>query len=199
MRRALLAVTMLCVGFTACQKRAAEEPPPVMPSPVARAPVVPRPSEPAEQIQAAEQAAMQREAERPKCGHPITLYEGSISVDASDYLHPVPRGDEYVDVTIEGLDRAISAATRVSFTLDYPFEKPFGGVVTGKLTLRRVIDAIRAGFRKMYEGAAVRDIPGMMNKDVTGPYGNAFHVISDLVVERIELCDGDRLEISIGS
>lgn len=67
------------------------------------------------------------------------------------------------------------------------------------MTLRRIIDAIRAGFRKMYEGAEVRDIPGMMNKDVRGAYGNAFHVIGDLVVESIELCDGDRLEISIGS
>lgn len=74
-------------------------------------------------------------------------------------------------------------------------EKPFAG----KITLRAVIDAIRAGFREMYEGAKVGDIPGMMNKDVNGAYGNAFHDIGDLVIEGIDLCDGDVLEISIGS
>ncbi|MDP1828117.1 MAG: hypothetical protein Q8L48_32880 [Archangium sp.] len=198
MRRALLAVTVLSVGLTltSCQKRHSDAPAPVALAPVEPAAAAP---DPATQIRAAEEAATLREAERPKCAHPVSIYEGSIAVDASDYLHPVPQGDDSVHVAIEGLDRTISPATRVSFTLDYPFEKPLGGVVTGKLTLRHIIDGIRGGFRKMYEGATVRDIPGMMNKDVTGPYGNAFHVIGDLVIERIELCDGDRLEISIGS
>ena len=114
-------------------------------------------------------------------------------------MHPVARGEDLVDEPIEGLDRVISTSARVRFTLDYPFEKPFAGVVAGKLTLRRTVDAIRAGFREMYEGSTQRDIPGMHNKDVTGRYGRAFHAIGDLVIERIELCADDSLSIFIGS
>jgi hypothetical protein len=51
----------------------------------------------------------------------------------------------------------------------------------------------------MYEGTTQRDIPKMVNKDVTGPYGRAFHVIRDLVIESIDLCDDTWLDISIGS
>ena len=51
----------------------------------------------------------------------------------------------------------------------------------------------------MYEGSTEREVPGLMNKDVTGKYGRAFHVISDLVIERIELCADNSLSISIGS
>jgi hypothetical protein len=51
----------------------------------------------------------------------------------------------------------------------------------------------------MYEGTTQRDIPNMSNKDVTGPYGRASHVIGDLVIEHIDLCDGRWLDISIGS
>ena len=142
---------------------------------------------------------MQRAAERTTCGQPVALYSGSIAVDASDYLHPVARGDDYIDQPIEELDRVVSPAARVHFTLDYPFERPFEGVVTGEITLRRIIDAIRAGFRKMYEGAIERDIPGMLNKNVAGSYGNSFHAIGDLVIEDIELCADASLEVSIGS
>lgn len=99
----------------------------------------------------------------------------------------------------KGWIERFSPATELRFTLDYPFEKPFEGVVSGKATLRRTIDAIRAGLRKTYEGTTVRDIPGMVNKDVTGPYGKSFHVIEDLVIESIELCDGAQLRIFIGS
>ncbi|MGE3456887.1 MAG: hypothetical protein AB7O24_17380 [Kofleriaceae bacterium] len=127
------------------------------------------------------------------------VYDGSIEVDSTDYLHPVQRGDDYVNEAISGLDRVVSKAQRVRFTLDYPFEKPFEGVVTGSITLQRTIDAIRAGLRKMYEGTTQRDIPQMHNKEVVGAYGRAFHVIGDLVIERIELCADDSLSIFIGS
>jgi hypothetical protein len=93
----------------------------------------------------------------------------------------------------------VSSAPELRFTLDYPFEKPFTGTVTGALTLRRIIDAVRAGFRTMYQGTTEREIPGMANKDVRGAYGKAFHVIGDLVIEEIQLCDGKTLEIGIGS
>lgn len=104
-----------------------------------------------------------------------------------------------MDEAIPDLDRVISTAPRIEFTLDYPFEKPFTGSITGDITLRRIIDAVRSGFRHMYEGTTQRDIPNMYNKDVNGPYGRAFHVIGDLVIERIDLCDGGRLDILIGS
>ena len=154
--------------------------------------------DPAELIRA-EVAAIEREGDGAPCTNPVSVYRGAIDIDATSYQHLVPQGDDSVEAPIKGLDRPVSKATKVRFTLDYPFEKTFRGEVTGKVTLRRVIDGIRAGFRTMYEGAAVKDIPGMMNKDVKGAYGSSFHGIGDLVIERIELCDGDRLEISIGS
>lgn len=150
------------------------------------------------QIQRAEQQAAERDAERA-CERPIKVYGGSIMVNASDYIHPVKRGTDYVEEPIAGLDRVLSKGAQVRFTLDYPFERPFAGVVTSPITLRRTIDAIRAGFRKMYEGTTQRDIPGMLNKDVTGPYGQAVHAIDDLVIERINLCADDTLLIDIGS
>lgn len=135
----------------------------------------------------------------PKCINPVSIYRGSITVDATDYVHRVKQGGNSVKQPIDGLDRAVSSSPRVRFWLDYPFEKPYAGTVEGKVTLRAVIDAIRAGFRKMYEGTTVRDIPKMANKNVTGAYGKAFHVIGDLVIESIDLCDGDMLAIDIGS
>jgi hypothetical protein len=150
------------------------------------------------EIKQSELEAAQGELER-ECERPTVLYEGSIAVNARDYLHPVERGDDFIDEPIPALDRVVIASSRVEFTLDYPFEKPFSGVVTGQITLRRIIDGIRAGFRTMYEGTTQRDIPGMMNKDVTGRYGRAFHVIDDLVIEGIDFCADGSLSISIGS
>jgi hypothetical protein len=150
------------------------------------------------ELQQYEQLAAERDAERA-CEHPRAVYDGSIAVNSTDYIHSVARGDDFVDVPIEGLDRIISASAKVRFSLDYPFEKPFNGVVTGQITLRRTIDAIRAGFRHMYEGSTEREIPGMSNKDVSGPYGRAFHAIDDLVIEHIDLCADDSLVIDIGS
>lgn len=129
----------------------------------------------------------------------MEVYDGSVTVNGSDYLHAVARGEDYVDETIAGLDRVLTKSTRVRFTLDYPFERPFDGVVMGEITLRRTIDAIRSGFRQMYKGTTQSDIPGMHNKDVAGPYGRAFHVIGDLVIERIDLCADDTFLIAIGS
>ena len=155
-------------------------------------------SDVAKQLKEAEEQAAASEAEKP-CESPIAVYEGGIPVSEKDYLHPVTHGDDVVDEPIQGLDRVISKAKRIRFTLDYPFEKPFAGEVAGKITLRRTIDAIRAGFRQMYAGSTEREVPGMLNKDVTGRYGRAFHAISDLYIESIELCADDTLRIGIGS
>jgi len=154
--------------------------------------------DPTAAIVAAEQAAVERDA--PACVRPVVIYRGSIKVSSSDYVHLVERGDDYVDAPIDGLDKVLAPSTRVGFTLDYPFERPLAGVVTGPFTLRRTIDAIRASFREMYAGTLERDIPGIqLNKDVTGPYGRAFHVSDDLYIERIEHCADDTLAITIGS
>jgi len=155
-------------------------------------------ADPAAEIQQSEQRAAARDAARV-CERPTAVYAGSIAVNSSDYVHSVARGDDVVAQPIEGLDRIVSTSTRVEFVLEYPFEKPFRGAVTGEITLRRTIDAIRAGFRTMYEGTTQRDIPGMHNKKVTGPYGRAFHVIDDLVIEKIDLCGDAVFSIYIGS
>lgn len=156
-------------------------------------------ADPVSAIQATEARAAERDEVRSSCGNRIAVYSGSIDVAATGYQHHVERGDDYVEEEIGDLDRVITKATRVQFTLDYPFEKKFTGVVTDRVTLRKIIDAVRAGFRKMYEGSTERDIPGMMNKDVSGAYGKSFHAIGDLVIEGIDLCDDASLEISIGS
>jgi hypothetical protein len=150
------------------------------------------------QIRRSEQEAAERDARRV-CERPVPIFEGSITVNSSDYRHSVARGDDFVDEPIDGLNIALSKSAQVRFTLDYPFERPFAGVVTGDITLRRTIDAIRAGFRQMYQGTTQRDIPGTYNKDVTGPYGRAFHVIDDLVIQRIVLCADDTFLIVICS
>lgn len=150
-------------------------------------------------VRAADEAAAERNTQETDCKGRVTIFEGSIDVDASNYVQPIARGDDWVEGAIPDLDRVISTAPRLDFTLDYPFEKPFTSSITGDITLRRIIDAVRSGFRHMYEGTTQRDIPKMYNKDVMGPYGRAFHVIGDLVIESIDLCDGGRLDISIGS
>lgn len=133
------------------------------------------------------------------CDRAVPVYEGSIDVDSREYLEVVEHGDDYVDQPIVGLDRIVSTSPRVGFVLDYPFERPYAGSVRGTISLRATIDAIRAAYRTMYEGAVAQPIPGMQNQDVRGPYGRAFHVIGDLVIERIELCADDTLRIAIGS
>lgn len=186
----------LAVGFAAgCSKHKSDPPPP--PPPAAGSAT--EPAATTDTIRESEVAAATRDAERP-CDHRVVVFEGSIEVDATTYVHPVAHGDTYTDEPIPNLDREISKAPRIEFTLDYPFEKPFTSSITGGLTLRRIIDAVRAGFRHMYEGSTQRDIaPKLENKDVRGEYGRAFHVIGDLVIEHIDLCDDRWLDISIGS
>jgi len=124
---------------------------------------------------------------------PVYVFEGSVAVCEHDYCNLCE------DDPMEDLDRILTKSTRMHFVLTYPFDKPFAGVITGEITLRRVIDAIRAGFQTMYAGTTERDIPNLCNKDVTGPYGQAFHEIGDLVIERIHLCSDDSFSIFIGS
>jgi hypothetical protein len=135
-----------------------------------------------------------------------TVYEGGIAVAGSDYTHPAENGndeqDEYVEVPIEGLDEPVTGKTRLAFTLDYPFDQPFEGAVHGEggVTLRQIIDAIRGGYRKMYEGARHQPIPNLANQLVDGDYGRAYHAIGDLVIEAIELDEGEgTLDVFVGS
>jgi hypothetical protein len=131
------------------------------------------------------------------------IYSCCISVEASDFTHPVPVGDDYEDREIEGLDDLVSTAAELRFTLDYPFDAPYEGRVQAYgdgITLRQVIIAIRQGFRVMYAGASAEDIPGLANKKVEGTYGRAFHVIGDLVIESLAVSDeSGTLDVGIGS
>lgn len=135
---------------------------------------------------------------------PRTIYEGSVSVADSAYTHTVfdERTDDYVEAPIEGLDERVSTLSRIAFTLDYPFDKPYHGEIISDAgpTLRQIIDGIRKGFRAMYRGASEQDIPNLVNKLVDGDYGRACHVIEDLVIEAIELDEAAAsLDIGIGS
>lgn len=125
-----------------------------------------------------------------------TLYEGSLSVADADYIDPDTEAE------IENLDKRVTKQPIVGFTLDYPFEKPYEGkiVTDAGATLRQIIDAIRGAYRTMYRGTTVEDIPNLENKRVTGEYGQALHVIEDLVIESIEIDEKTgQLEIFIGS
>jgi hypothetical protein len=132
-----------------------------------------------------------------------TLYEGSITVASTAYTHYAGEDDEDdEEVQIEDLDVVVSRSESLSFTLDYPFDEPYEGQVTGSggITLRKIIDAVRAGFRVMYEGASHAPIAGLVNEDVRGAYGTAVHGIQDLVIEDITLLEDEgQIEIGIGS
>ncbi|MCE9579711.1 MAG: hypothetical protein K8W52_41720 [Deltaproteobacteria bacterium] len=199
MKAILAALTALHVGCAGPTNDAAPAPKPAPPAPAAVMP----PAAPGTQaddeppatpalLQESEAAASQRDAARPACTNRVAIFDGSLDVGAADYASPD-------GAMIAGLDDTVSKAPRLDFTLDYPFDKPFTGSVAGAITLRRIIDEVRGGFRHMYAGTSQRAVPGMYNKDVRGTYGRAFHVIGDLVIEHIDLC-GDRwLELTIGS
>lgn len=168
-----------------------------VPTEVAKVEVPPRVPT-VDDLQASERRAMERDARR-ECRNAKTVYDGGARVQDTTWVHTVDQNGEYVEEAISGLDDVIAKGKSFTFTLDYPFEKPFTGRVEGELTRRKAIDAIRAGFRKMFEVSKIEDIPGMANKRVTGPYGEGFHEIGDLYIEHIELCDGSTLQISMGS
>jgi hypothetical protein len=123
------------------------------------------------------------------------LYDGSLAVDADDYL-------DDTELEVPGLDDIVTPLSLLQFQLDYPFEKPFNGEVrsdTGT-TLRQIIDAIRAGYRAVYSGSTSQDHPNLDNKIVDGDYGRGFHEIGDLVIEGIAIDDDTGvLDVSIGS
>jgi hypothetical protein len=131
-----------------------------------------------------------------------TIYVGGIAVAGGDYTNSPgtdPGGDA---VPIDGLDALVTRRHRLDFVLDYPFERPYEGHVIGDagITLRQIIDAVRAGYRTMYRGATVGELGNLHNKSVDGNYGRAVHVIGDLVIERIDVDDGaGRIELMIGS
>ena len=127
------------------------------------------------------------------------VYEGSIAVARDDYLHPDEDGER---VEVEGLDQRVTETPILRFTLDYPFERPYEGSVVSDAgpTLRQIIDAIRVAYRTIYRGTTAEEIPNLDNMHVQGDFGEAFHVIDDLVIERISIDESaGRLDIFIGS
>ncbi|HUQ04534.1 MAG TPA: hypothetical protein VM261_18665 [Kofleriaceae bacterium] len=136
-----------------------------------------------------------------------TIYDGQIAVADADYTHASEDDEgELVEAEIENLDAPVTSRAVVGFRLDYPFEKPFDGEVRGSggggggVSLRQIIDAIRAAYRAMYVGTVAEPMEKLDNMHVRGPYGEAHHVIEDLVIETIALDDeAGTLEIFIGS
>jgi len=94
----------------------------------------------------------------------------------------------------------VTKRKELSFQLDYPFQKPLKMKIKGVkgITLHQIVRAIRRGFRTMYAGSKSKKIRGMLNREVEGKYGHAFHVIGDLAIERIVL-KGGKLDLFIGS
>lgn len=125
------------------------------------------------------------------------LYRGGVLVASPDYRHHAHVGGRYAEIEIEGLDEVVARAP-LTFTIDYPFDELYEGTIDGadELTLRQIIDAVRAGYRSIYEAAVVKEHPKLANSMVTGRYGRAFHDIEDLVIERISL-DEKRRHISL--
>lgn len=133
------------------------------------------------------------------------LFEGEIAVADTGYIQHLVVGDdedEDIDVAIERLDERLTNRAILTFTLDYPFEKPYDGkvITDAGASLRQIIDAIREAFQRMYRGVTIEDIAQLHNKRVRGDFGQALHVIEDLVIESIELDDATgQLDIQIGS
>jgi hypothetical protein len=131
------------------------------------------------------------------------FYGGEIPVAGTGYTRTtLDSAGDLEELPIEELDTPVTRRHRLDFTLDYPFDQPYEGQVIGDagVTLRQVIDAIRAAYREMYRGAAVSDLANLHNKLVQGDYGHAVHVIDDLVIERLAVDDDlGRIEIDIGS
>lgn len=145
-----------------------------------------------------EQRALVRLGQR-ECEDATRLFEGALEVNGSTYVQTVLRDGVPVDEPIARLDEVVSTSRPVQLHIDYPFERRFTVTLEGELTLRRAIDGIRGGLRKMYADSQVEDLPGIENKHVTGPWGESFHDISDLVIESIDLCRDDSLLLFIGS
>ena len=134
------------------------------------------------------------------------IYEGQIAVAGDGYTHFVWNDDreDVVEVEIdrEALDARVTERARLELTLDYPFEKPFHAEVRaeGGATLRQIIDAIRNAYRLIYRDTVAEPMEEFDNMRVRGAYGEAMHVIEDLVIESIELDEeSGRLEVFIGS
>ncbi len=128
--------------------------------------------------------------------------DGWIAVDSDEYVAQEydEDADDTVSTPIEGLDDVLLESGGVELVLDYPFELPYRAELAGDITLRRIIDAVRSGFREMYRGATHAPIEGLLNEHVAGTYGQAFHGIHDLVIEGILFHEEEgRLEILIGS
>lgn len=125
------------------------------------------------------------------------IFSGCLGVADKDYTQFTEDDNEEI---IPGLDKPLEYTGTLSFQLKYPFEQPFEGTVKAKATLRNVIDAIRAGYRTMYRGTTNKAMKNLINQEVQGKYGTAYHEMGDLVIERIELdIETGELNIYIGS
>jgi hypothetical protein len=134
-----------------------------------------------------------------------TILDAQIEAAKASYVY-LADDDEgrIVEVALENLDTPVTSRAVLTFQLRYPFEKPFDGAVHGDrdggVTLRQIIDAIRAGFQSMYRDTSVEPMEKLYNVNVRGPHGRAHHAIEHLAIGPIELDDETgHLEIVVSS
>jgi hypothetical protein len=96
-----------------------------------------------------------------------------LRVDSADFVH--------LDAPLTGLDEVVTDETELTFTLLYPFEKPYAGTIHTGATRRQILDAIRTGFRTMYAGTTADG----------GAYGRAHQELDHLFIDRVVLADGE--------
>lgn len=106
------------------------------------------------------------------------ILDQPLRVDSAEYLH--------LGEPLAKLDETVSSASALTFTLDYPFDKPFSGTVASAspITRRAVIDAIRAAFRTMYAAGET--------------YGRAHQALDHLFIDRVVL-DGHALAVEVAT
>ena len=93
----------------------------------------------------------------------------------------------------------------IKITLDYPFDKEY------KIEIQKKADepwhsyllvyAIKEGFEHMYSKSKSNGlIPGFLNEDFTGEFGDCIHAIEDLFIEILEFnAKTGELRVGIGS
>lgn len=114
----------------------------------------------------------------------------------------VATGEPTDDDAPADLDQPFTRLTELRFTLDYPFESPLDCKVQNPsgISVRDVVAAVQAGYRRMYAGATEEPISGLANVRVTGDFGEALHDMTDLVIEGISVDEDEAtLTIDIGS
>lgn len=114
----------------------------------------------------------------------------------------IPVASKVYDGPSENQPILVPAADEATMTLNYPFPESLVLKLTKEsgYTKNELFDLIRDGFDVMYNGSVSTPIPGLINQNVKGEFGQSFHAIEDLVIEGIEYDDDAKeVYVAIGS